>query len=218
MESEETQSNATKPPAITSLPVELVRQILSDLRDVDSLCSAAFSCSSLYHIFIADEAAIVEQVLLNQVFSPLIPELLTAHRSSLLLPTADDALNRETFRDTVHQLLHERRVPNLKLSLKEGICVASLHAHVEDFARKFASSAMKTPSLSQTSEDHITPRESLRTCRAFYWFEILCNYFRTLWREGDSIFSVFGCMFAPWEAEQLACVHDYMARVIMPGQ
>ncbi|KAH8170002.1 zinc finger domain-containing protein [Sarocladium implicatum] len=213
-----TQFTAAQPPAITTLPVELVRQVLSTLPDIDSLRSAALSCSFLYFTFIADEASIVEQVLINQLFLPLIPELLLAHRSSLLPRTADERRNRETFRDTVHQLLHKRRVRNLKLSLKEGLDLARLHALVEYFARKFAKSAIKTPSLSHTSEDHITYRESIRIRRAFYWFEIFCNYFRKLWREDeDSIFSVFGCMFAPWEAEQLACVHDYMARAIMPA-
>lgn len=47
----------------------------------------------------------------------------------------------------------------------------------------------------------------------------MSNYLRSLWKDGEStIYDVFDRRLAPWEVEQIACVHDFLARAIMPGE
>lgn len=58
----------------------------------------------------------------------------------------------------------------------------------------------------------------IRIQRAFYRFEVYCNLFqnpeRFDFREQRDIFFL---KFSDWENEQLACMYDYLFRVICPG-
>lgn len=67
-----------------------------------------------------------------------------------------------------------------------------------------------------------TFQEVCRIKRSFYRFETFCNLFR----EVDKVLSVVHedrktCFFqtlAPWEIEQLGCVHDFLVEAISPGE
>ena len=68
-----------------------------------------------------------------------------------------------------------------------------------------------------------TRQEICRIERALYRFEIYCNIFRESPKaQYSSVYGeqkrLFFSNFAPWENEQLGCIHDFLARVVSPGQ
>lgn len=154
------ESNSREQTGIARLPVELVRQILSAIPDVQTLRSAVRSSRVFYRSFIDAESAITKAVLFNKVIQHLLPELLVAYRSSLPLDSTDSTLNRKAFRHLVHEFLRRIRTSSLKLSLQEALCLAKIHDNVERFARKFAKSALRTAPLSHTSTKARSPTES----------------------------------------------------------
>lgn len=57
--------------------------------------------------------------------------------------------------------------------------------------------------------------------REFYRFELYCNLYHdfktpVMSLEEQRVF--FFSNFSPWENEQLTCVHDYLIRLLAPGQ
>lgn len=127
---------------------------------------------------------------------------------------------REAVTDYVARNLRQRPTPPRPWTLNEALRLERLHVSVDWFANKFATEALAKDPLSR-SHAPVIPQEKARFQRALYRFEIYCNLFREVKRVQSLVCpeqkTVFFSNFAPWEIEQIGCVHDYLIRAIIPG-
>jgi len=214
------QDREFQPSPIEGLSVELVRMILSGVQDVPSLHAAVLSSPLFYRAFWGAETDITTQVVLNQIDSSVLPEAIAASESSLLSGNGSDG---QVTLDFITQNLSRRPTPPRAWSLPEALRLGQLHIYVVSLAKKFAMAVMNEPSF-RCSDSVITSQEISRIERALYRFEIYCNLFRkstpTRVQPGafDAQNQLFFASFAPWENEQLGCIHDFLARIVSPGQ
>ncbi len=212
---------------LTSLSPELKCAIFTNLLDVTSVRSLALISSSFYYTFLDAEHLILTQVLQNEISTDLLHGAFAAYQASKIPVWTKPA---------VHEFLGEyfgKLVPHKakKWSLSEALHMSKLHRCVEFFAAKFASVALsKNPT---TRDSNATPSctEMIRIKRILYRFELYCNLFRKpgfdrmVRGERNCLIQpspfrtqeqqdIFFDMFAPWENEQLGCIHDYLIEEI----
>lgn len=191
------------------LSAELVRMVLSAAPDVESLRAAVVSCPLFYRAFLEAEASVTEQVLLNQIDASVLPDARLAFES------------REGIVDfTTAQSLRERSTLPQTWSLRDALRLGRLHPHVEKFANVFAWESLTKSPLNQSKLISTRP-EICRMQRALYRFETYFNLFRDPPDVPSSTLEeqrrLFFANYAPWENEQLGCIHDFLVRVISPG-
>lgn len=214
------QDRKFRPGPIAGLPVELVRIILSSLPDVASLQPAALSCPLFYRVFLEAETSITTQVLLNQIDISVLPEAMAASESLRLRVHGTDPKSRQAIMDFVAQNLRQRQTPPRSWSLRNALRLGRLHSHVDGLAEKFARAALTKPPIDSASSI-TTHQETCRIERALYRFQIYCNLFCEDQKAPSSVYGeqqrLFFANFAPWENEQLGCVHDFLVNVVSPG-
>lgn len=206
---------------IEGLPVELLQMVLSALSDVASLHAAVSSCPRFRLIFLEVEATITAQVLSRQIDGSILPEATAAFESSCFPTYGREIQNREGVRDFVARNLRHRLALPRSWSLRSALRLGRLHSCVAWFANKLALAAFSRETLSR-SEPLVSPQERSRIECALFRFEIYCNLFR----ESQDPYSdlrreqklLFFSKFAPWENEQLGCVHDFLVETVSPGQ
>jgi hypothetical protein len=199
-------------------PLELRQALLSALSDVSSLRSTALSCPSFYDAFTSAEELITTQVLNNQLENTdILPEAVAAFNSSRMQPWSS-----QRTRDFVDAHFHSRRAPPDSWKLVDALPIGNLHSCVEFFATRFVAEMFSPSStfayIDPPSAWPLSRNEMIRIQRTFYRFEVYCNLFRNPerfdFREQRDLFFF---KFSHWENEQLACVYDYLFRVICPG-
>jgi F-box domain len=204
---------------IESLPPELVQHILSFVPDVTSLLATILTCSSVYNAFIGVEVHITSQLVRNFMDVEVLPEAAAALKSSGLAPWTLESMQK-----FVDDQLLSRQAPLLSWTLSEALPLNHLHRHVEYFALDFASRALAK--LAAPGDTNAMPASSptldelYRIQRAFYRFEIYCNLFGERKPPAFEVRDhedVFFFKFAPWENEQLCCIHDYLFNAVSPG-
>lgn len=214
------QDREFRPSPTEGLSVELVRMILSAVPDVASLQAAALSCPLFYRAFLEAETAITAQVLLNQIDVSVLPEAMAASESSSLRPHDTEPKNGEVIVDFVTQNLRQRPTPPRYWSLRKALRLGRLHIYVDGLAKKFAMAALTKHPLNR-SKSIATRQEIYRIERALYRFEIYCNLFRESPKAQSSVYGeqkqLFFANFAPWENEQLGCIHDFLVQIVSPG-
>ena len=212
---------------LTSLSPELKCNIFTNLPDVTSVRSLALVSSSFYYTFLDAQYLILPQVLQNEISTDLLHGAVAAYKASKIpvwtKPAVHDFLG-EYFRNFV---THKVK----KWNLSEALHMSKIHRCVEFFAAKFASVALsKNPT---TRDSNATPSctEMIRIKRILYRFELYCNLFRKpgfdrmVRGERNCLIqpspfrtheqrNIFFNMFAPWENEQLGCIHDWLIEEI----
>ncbi|KAK1768774.1 hypothetical protein QBC33DRAFT_577229 [Phialemonium atrogriseum] len=213
------QDREFRPSPIDGLSVELVRMILSVVPDVASLQAAALSCPLFYRAFLEAETAITAQVLLNQIDISVLPEAMAASESSSLRPHDTEPKNGQVIVDFVTQNLRQRPTPPRSWSLRKALRLGRLHVYMDGLAKKFAMAALTKRPLNR-SKSIATRQEICRIERALYRFEIYCNLFRESPKAQSSVYGeqkqLFFANFAPWENEQLDCIHDFLVQIVSP--
>lgn len=219
-----TTLNGSKPrSALERLPLEISQCILATLDDVFSLRSTALTCRFLFHALLNAEETITSQVLLKHLNPGILRDAVFAKDSSRLKvwPRCDVL-------EFLSQYLGQRETLCMRWKLSEAIPMAELYNNIHHLALDFSSEAMATSGwfvCSWTRFDRVpTPLSSNevdRIERTLYRFEIYCNLFRDaqpppfiLGREQRDVFL---SKLSPWENEQLACIHDYLARAVEQG-
>ena len=214
-------STATCPPPPNSflgLPLEIKQAICSSLADVASLKALILTCSSLYYAFLKAEHLILAKILQNQIDPAMMHDTLATWKSSQIVQwsrlTAEKVMLLYTTGETSSLL------PTW--NLRNALAVSELHGHIQFFANDFASSALSqnpVTGLLETDPASASPSELIRIQRSLYRFELYRNLFaeRRRWFGGyfepftaDDQGRYLAAGFAPWENEQLACVHDYL--------
>ncbi|KAK7967580.1 uncharacterized protein PG986_001857 [Apiospora aurea] len=116
------ETRDTRPSTLEGLPVELVRLVLAGLPDVASLRATVLSCPIFYGAFQEAEAAIVKQVLLNQMDASVLPEAMAAAESTRLRLHPDaEPLAEMTVAGFMDQNLRNRPAPPTSWSLRDAI-------------------------------------------------------------------------------------------------
>ncbi|KAG4432114.1 hypothetical protein IFR05_012413 [Cadophora sp. M221] len=207
-------ASSSKSP-IELLPIETQQAILSSLTDIASLQQCALSCPTLYSSYKAAEKIIISQVLFKQIGIGVLPEAVMALSSSRL-----KFIELESFTSANFQ----KRQPAPEVyTFKDALLISNFHLIVEFLTRDFVHKALAASPFMEPSGLVVpaTPTEIDRIQRAFYMFEIYRNiftrhYFNRQWRS-EAQQGMFFQYFSAWQNEQLACVHDYLVQIVIPG-
>ncbi|KJK79987.1 hypothetical protein H634G_04226 [Metarhizium anisopliae BRIP 53293] len=215
------EDQGLQPASIEGLSVELLQMVLSELPDVSSLRAAALSCPLLYGVFLEADTTITTRVLLNQIDDSVLPEAELAFLSSSL-HHGPEPKYRHVVVDFITQNLRQRPTPPSSWSLQKALQLERLHLCVSELTQKFVHTTLTTYPMTQ-SKCTATRLERCRIERAFYRFELYCNLFRMLPEIGAELpirveqNKLFFACFAPWENEQLGCIHDFLVRAVSPA-
>ncbi|KAF4420427.1 zinc finger domain-containing protein [Fusarium austroafricanum] len=198
---------------VERLPVEITQKVLSTVTDLLSLRCAALSCPAFFYAFNDAENAITTRVLSTQVGFDLLPEAIAASESSQL-----PSHTEEEIQEFVANHLRRRRSPpeSWTLALASALPIGKFHNCVSAFARMFVSNVSIRENLGRVGWLDPTYDETCRIERALYRFEV----FRNILSKSRSIeeeTNIFFANFAPWENEQLGCIHDFLVRAVSPA-
>jgi len=206
------QNDPTSTSAIELLPIETQQAILSSLTSIASLKQCALSCPVLYTSYKAAESFIIAQILYNQIGFGVLPEAVLALSSSCLKSSDLEHFAEANFR--------KRRPPSSVYSFKDAFLMSELHMRVDLLRRIFFRKALTASQCASPSQP-ASPSEIDRIERAFYRFEMYRHIFSRFqqnrhWRV-EAQQDMFFKYFSPWENEQLACVHEFLAQLVIPG-
>ena len=207
--------------SLEQLPLELIQLILTELPDVSNLKSAALTGPCLYYAFMGAEVLITKEVLLRQIHTDLLHDALAEISSRRDTWTAEEA---EVFLAQYFSRSQQPFHPSLQWKLSQALPLCRLYSLIELFTVDLTTPVLAGNPVSKDPESGPSPRplsqtEKNRIIRNFYRFQIYCNIFRdesppiSVYRQRKSYFA----HFAPWENEQLACIHDYLLNIITPG-
>ncbi|THV43905.1 hypothetical protein BGAL_0821g00020 [Botrytis galanthina] len=198
------------------LPVEAVQAILCLIENVPDLLSIILTCKAIYKAFLSADELILKQVLTNEIGSEVLSEAILAASISRQVHVGDDILDEYD---------HLKAYFNLKIC--DALFLSKLHSHVVYFTNDFISKAFACPIFTKNIpltmwQLSASDKEKRRIQRTFYHFQIYCYIvyggkkpFRAHLHMDQN--RIFFNHFSVWENEQLACVHDYMFRIIAPG-
>lgn len=196
---------------LEDLPAELLSHILCKLNDLPALLSAIQASRTLHDTFVAAKHTILSKVLIRHVGASLMRVALMAVESSA------------ESHDVPGTAADHHHAPKLTLlELDQVLAINKLNAAVDAFAQRFVQyTAYNQPALDEGPPPLPTEKEMSRIKRTFHYLEIFRNRFsdsldpRVLLEEK---MSVFLSSLAPWEVEQLGCIHDFLFHQIKPGR
>ncbi|PVH81024.1 hypothetical protein DL98DRAFT_514932 [Cadophora sp. DSE1049] len=197
---------------IELLPIETQQAILSSLTSIASLKQCALACPILYISYKAAEGMIITQILYNQIGIKVLPEAVLALSSSQLKLSDLEPFAEANFR--------KRRPPPSIYKFRDALIMSETHTHIKFLTKDFVRKALKAspyPSLDKPA----SPAEIDRIERTFYRFEIYRHIFGRFqqnreWRV-EAQQDMFFKYFSPWENEQMACVHEFLAQIVIPA-
>ncbi|KAJ5704060.1 hypothetical protein N7493_011198 [Penicillium malachiteum] len=209
-------------PRILNTPVEIRNAILRQLPTVKDIFSAIKSNKSFYEAFREDNTTVF-YVLQKRVDSKLLPyaaAFLELHKLPRTSSHSQDAFSilGKCFDCPPSQA----REHLAQITLREALQITDLYETVSSFATKYSARALsliRNDELLQDSISSFTSSEISRIERTFYIFEIYCTLFgqsqpRLSFNEQSALFFK---RFAPWENEQLVCVHEFLLDELKPA-
>lgn len=196
---------------LEQLPSELLLAILSALPNIQSLISTVLTGPRLYSVFTTNKAQITKEALLRQVhpehlYDALVAEL-SGHEKEWGQGEAWEFLEEYVARN--EQPFH----CSLKWKISHVLPLAQRARDIDFFFEDIASYAL-------ARGRPVSENEMNRIIWTLYRFEAYCNMFRDdiedmldgQWQKEE-----YFPRFAPWKNEQLACIHDYLLRIMRPG-
>lgn len=211
---------------ISSIPIELRVAILRELTDIQDLLSAILSLRSLYEAF-REGQTVAGHVLQKQIDTRLLPHALAILDLESAHKNFKDAKDISHFLDKCRSTSPLQASEQLsRVTLAEALHVMELHHVIQYFAADFATRALALlleEGIFQTSPPSLSSNEVYRIERSFYCFELYRCLFGVPPIKSRLAFSaeeqrdLFFERHAPWEKEQLACVHDYLLEQLSPG-
>ncbi|TGO54815.1 hypothetical protein BOTNAR_0258g00080 [Botryotinia narcissicola] len=199
------------------LPVESIQAIQCLIENVPDLLSIILTCKAIYKAFLSANGLMLKQVLTNEIGSEVLSEAVLADSISRHVPVSDDVLDEPD---------NLKAYSNLKIF--DSLFLSKIHSHVVYFTNDLISKAFLSAIFTKNSPIPMwrqlpaSDEEKRRIQRTFYHFQI----YRYIVYGGKTPFRahlhmdqnrIFFNHFSVWEYKQLACVHDYMFRIIAPG-
>ena len=221
--------------SIHCLPVHILRLVLCQLDTIRSLGCAILSHSLFYVAFNEDSHTVVIEILALQIDLRLLPFARAVQEADAV--DNSDPATVETF---LEDRLDERnpdagdwsRLRSYQLSIPIAAAISKLHTIVDYFTDDFASRTLpycEPPLGIRHRKRYPSLAESYRIQRALYRFQLYCSlFFRNasdLAPNSDRRQKIefilhmgFFHYFSSWENEQLACMHDYLEKVLSDGK
>ncbi|KAI0007425.1 hypothetical protein F4779DRAFT_592003 [Xylariaceae sp. FL0662B] len=193
------------------LPLELVQQVFTHL-DLASLRNVALSCRDFFNAFKSAEVLITSDILLRQIDLDVLPEAILVNESRHLGEPSVDKGTR-----FANDYLKSRTSAPLRWKLVDALPLERFHKFVHYLAALFAGEALeRQPRLLALGEQPNPSCEEIRRFeRALYRFQLFCNIVGELDPiEDEELREMFFDHFSAWENEQLACLHDFLVRVV----
>ncbi|KAK7953507.1 hypothetical protein PG988_014201 [Apiospora saccharicola] len=198
------ETRNSRPSPVEGLSVELVRLVLSAIPDVASLRATILSCPLFYSAFLEAEGTITTRVLLGQIDASVLPEAIAALESSRLrLDGGEEIYNEGAVRAFMDQNLRHRPMVPRSWSLLEALRVTQLHVSVGELVAKFINEATSNPRS-------FGPDPSVLPAKRSPISPMRLRFYREQQR-------LFFTNFAPWENEQLGCIHEFLIRTVTPA-
>lgn len=214
---------------IENLPVEVVTLILCALPDATTLRAVVLASPTFYYAALRAKFQTLRHVVYDRIDPKVMSSAATALKSSWLPSCKVDERGNVceeviSFKNehlvNAHMSLSFAELFPEEPSLFQGLQLGCLHTVVADLTQQFIHRALSE--CPDAAKYGATRSEICRIQQTFYRFEAYCNLFRG--EEGDREVMAFWRlegffdMFQPWEIEQLACVQDFLFRMIKPGQ
>lgn len=222
-------------PTIHWLPIHVVRLVLSQLDSMQSLGSAILSHSIFYTAFMEDTPGLVGDILSSQMDTRVLPFARAVHEAAAV--SNFDLSKVWSFLDSrLHPMDFDAdvwfRLKPFQLSPTVAAAISKFHAVVQHFAQDFVGRSIRSgkyPRKFRRQACRINDTEYFRVQRALYRFQLYCNLFYRNTRDltpdaarrqeiEHLLHMVFFRHFPQWENEQLACIHDYLERVLSDGE
>ena len=224
-ESQVATAHPESPTMLSSIPTEILIAIFTRLCDFRSVKSLALTSRVFYHTLLKAESAIVRDVFYNEIEfqSEAVAVVRSFGMTSWDISSVKGAL--DTYFD------EQVNLDDIAWNLSLGMQVHKLHVLVKSFSAEFAASALKkiteassTPVKENGNSESLAPTQAelRRFERTFWRFELYCNLFRERFQdpqrrikplpriEEDAQQAIFFDRLAPFENEQLGCVHDFL--------
>jgi len=215
------------------MPVHLLSLILSDLDGMQTLGSAILSHSSFYAAYKEQSTAIIHRIVQNQIPLDLIPYAIAVYRA-----TQVDHHNSKDVKSLLARHFDNIALPPSLMLRPEHLepavahLISKTHSAVERFSHDFVDDTLPLTQdqlgLHRQNYNQASTSEIFRIRRALYRFQLYCNL---TFRDQSDLrrskqqranldsylrLNYFG-YFSPWVNEQLACIHDYLERVLSVG-
>ena len=219
---------------LEGLPVEIQSAILFAIPDIASLRNLTHASPQYHSAYLGQRLEVLQRILFNSIHRDLLCDAFFAISSSKTLTgNIEDRVRRvDTFLSEYKDSRETWTSPE-HFDLESASRLAQLQSRVQHATEDFCQSAFSTFSFAGNQADdcrQLSTNETRRLYRAFYRFEIFCNFFRD--RRGSPIdgepsdasraskngiseldstkkSTRFLGLFNPWEVEELACVRDY---------
>jgi hypothetical protein len=215
------------------MPVHLLSMVLSDLDGMQTLGSAILSHSSFYAAYKEQSRNIITRIVQNQIPLDLIPYAIAVYKATQV----DHRNLKEVKLLLIRHFSDEALLPRSMLQpehLEPAVAhlLSKTHSAVERFSHDFVDDTLPLtrdqPGLYRPNHNQASPSEVFRIRRALYRFQLYCNLSfrdeRDLRRDKEQRETLFHYqqrflfgLFSPWVNEQLACIHDYLERVLSIG-
>ncbi|KAM0514454.1 hypothetical protein ACHAPE_006747 [Trichoderma viride] len=191
-----------------------ILQVLDHPRDLLSLIRASPHC---FRVYAETPAIILSPIIKNAILPDALHHALACvHLPSTSSQTVPDAFLRDYFQ------YEPLAFPTDKTTLTAlcGLCLRTSH-FVDDYSTRAMRALNLKPDAGQATASALSPTERARFQRAFFRYELYCRVFPVdrHARSGSLVpaqeqFTGFIARMAPWEAEEMTCVHHYFTVLI----
>ncbi|KAI1077085.1 hypothetical protein F5B20DRAFT_553159 [Whalleya microplaca] len=211
-------------PQLTSLPCEVIAIILGDLDNLQDLMPVLLSCRHVHSSFLESKSRILRTIVQRQVTPDLLPysmavaEAYEVSRQPGPVTDAWETAALASAKRVLDPLFNEpsQLASQLRsLPADRVIKMGLMHNMVTRWANDFAADAWSllgtNPGVSASALGSLSlsPTEHFMFRRAFYLMELFITLFPGIdEKHGHHFFSEL----APWEIEQLVCVHDFLEK------
>ncbi|KAK2759397.1 hypothetical protein FQN54_002875 [Arachnomyces sp. PD_36] len=216
-------ASASPSSRLERLPLEIAQAVLASLDDTISLLHAALTGPFLFNVLRSAEESITTQVLVNQLSPTLIHDALIVQESA---PYRKGDRSHDQVIELIGRYVEGMRTSvtpssSMRWTLSKALPLAEFHGKIELLSSRLVSEALSSNPASRRPDPSPVPPskgEIHRIQRAIYRLEIYCNIF---WDRSSFTFeecnrqnlAFFAC-FSPWENEQIACIRDYIFKIL----
>ncbi|PNP40703.1 hypothetical protein TGAMA5MH_07410 [Trichoderma gamsii] len=191
-----------------------ILQVLDHPRDLLSLIRASPHC---FRVYAESPAIILSPILKNAILPDALHHALACvHLPSISSQTVPVAFLRDYFQ------YEPLAFPTDKTALTAlcGLCLRTSH-FVDDYSSRAMRALNLKSDAGQATASALSSTERARFQRAFFRYELYCRIFpvdhyarsRSL-VPADEQFTEFIARMAPWEVEEVSCVHHYFTVLI----
>lgn len=203
-------------PNVTDLPCEIIASMFGKFDDIVCLSNSLLVCRKFYTSYL-ESPGLKEDILDRQIGDRLLPQAIALQ----LLSSSQAPEERHKILDTLYRNPSQLRDRLRDIPLTDTLQIGRRHSVIHDLIVGFSKSAW---SLLSEEELVLSDDEYWRFGRAFYRFDMLCVLIRATTGDFDR-FNVpqtpkieLLSRHAPWENEQIACVHDFLESILAEGK